>query len=227
MYKRRATGTSDAPTTHDLPGNWDDVDWREVGGGKWDFECKLSKCKVGSFLLLEEVSTVNVYSLAVGKIASVDTAKGIISASMFGPVLGTGSTVKACVTAKWIQRTPALVEEVLCATVAYYFPALTKKNYLPPDAKSRVANMGLLDRLRGGTGMQASADSDDDDDVPLSKTKVSTSTSSSTISGSSSTSSSTSSTMKLRESYCESNSDEDSSVDSSDTDCYESSDEQN
>jgi hypothetical protein len=79
MNKGRATGTSDALTTHDLPGNWDDVDWREVGGGEWDFECKLSKCKVGSFLLLEEVSTVNVYSLAVGKIASVDTAKGIIS----------------------------------------------------------------------------------------------------------------------------------------------------
>ena len=174
-HKRRATATSDSPTTHDLPGNWDDVDWREVGGGKWDFECKLSKCKVGSFLLLEEVSTVNVYSLAVGKIGSVDLAKRTISALMFGPVLGTGSTAKACVTAKWLQRTPALVEDVPCGMVAYYFPALTTKNHLPPDAKSRVANMGLLDRLRAGTEMQATSDSDDDDDVPLSKIKVSSS----------------------------------------------------
>ena len=59
--------------------------------------------------------------------------------------------------------------------VAYYFPALTTKNHLPPDAKSRVANMGLLDRLREGAGMQTSSDSDDDDDVPLSKIKVSSS----------------------------------------------------
>ena len=29
-----------------------------VGGGKWDFECKLSKCKVGSFLLLEGTKSV-------------------------------------------------------------------------------------------------------------------------------------------------------------------------